>query len=184
MKILGVACSPRVGGNTEVLVRRALESAEREGAQVEFWSSVGKKIEPCNHCGSCLQTSECVINDDMQGLYRKMIEADGIILGSPVYFYTVNAQAKLVIDRTYALRRPINKLRGKVGGAITVAGRRGQVSALTVMNTFFLAHGMVPIGLGVEGRASNKGDVNNDERALTDATELGKTMAEHIRQRM
>jgi len=158
-----------------------LESAEKEGAQVELWSIVGKDVKACDHCGGCYKTGECHIEDDMQELYPKIKEADGIILGSPVYFWSVSAQTKLVIDRAYALRRPTNMLEGKVGGAIAVAGRRGQVEALTMMNTFFLGNGMTPAGLGVDGRGSEKGEVKQDQRAMTSATELGKRTVELIR---
>lgn len=178
---MGIICSPRAGGNTEILVRKALESAEKEGAEVETWSIVGKEVKPCDHCGSCIKTGQCHIKDDMQDLYPKMIKAEGIILGSPVYFWSVTAQAKLVIDRTYALRRPTSRLEGKIGGAIAVAGRRGEVEALTVMNNFFLGQGMTPVGLGVDGRGSEKGDVKKDERALDGAAELGRRMVELIR---
>ena len=88
MKILGIVCSPRSGGNTEILVRKALESAEKEGAEVEAWSVAGKDLKPCDHCLSCIKTGQCHIKDDMQALYPKMIEADGIVLGSPVYFWS------------------------------------------------------------------------------------------------
>ena len=116
----------------------------------------------------------------MQALYPRLLEANGIILGTPVYFWSVSAQTKLVIDRTYALRYPTSRLAGKVGGAIAVAGRRGQIEALTVINNFFLGQGMIPVGLGVDGRGSEKGDVNEDQRALSEATELGRRIVELI----
>lgn len=181
---MGIVCSPRSGGNTEILVRKALESAEKEGAETEPWSIAGKDVKPCDHCLTCIKTGQCHIKDDMQALYPKMIAADGIILGSPVYFWSVTAQAKTVIDRTYALRRPTNRLEGKVGGAIAVAGRRGQVEALTVINNFFLGQGMTPAGLGIDGKGSEKGDVKDDERAMTGAAELGRRMVELIRRNM
>lgn len=181
MKVLGIVCSPRRGGNTEILVRRALECAEDDGAEVELWSFAGREVRPCDHCASCFKVGECHIEDDMQGLYPKLMEADGIVLGSPVYFWSVSAQAKLVMDRTYALRRPTNRLQGKVGGAVAVAGRRGQVEALTVINNFFLGQGITPVGLGVDGVASDRGEIEEDERALTGATELGRRMVELIR---
>jgi multimeric flavodoxin WrbA len=181
LKILGIVCSPRSGGNTEILARKALDSAKTEGAEVEMWSVIGKDVKPCDHCGSCVKTGQCHIKDDMQALYPKLIEADGIILGSPVYFWSVTAQTKLVIDRTYALRRPTNRLEGKVGGAIAVAGRRGQVEALTVINNFFLGQGMTPTGLGVDGKGSEKGDIKEDERAMAGAAELGRRMVQLIR---
>ncbi len=161
-------------------MRKALESAEKEGAEVETWSIVGKEVRPCDHCGSCIKTGQCYIKDDMLGLYPKLIEADGIVLGSPVYFWSIAAQAKLVIDRTYALRRPINRLEGKVGGAIAVAGRRGVTEALMTINSFFLGQGMTPAGLGVDGKGSEKGDVKKDERGMIEAAELGRRMVEFV----
>lgn len=127
-----------------------------------------------------MKTGECHIEDDMQALYPRILEANGIILGTPVYFWSVSAQTKLVIDRTYALRRPTRRLAGKVGGGIAVATRRGQLEALTVINNFFLGQGMIPAGLGVDGRGTEKGDVNEDQRALSEATELGRRMVELI----
>lgn len=180
MKVLGIVCSPRMGGNTEILVRAALESARKEGAEVELWSIAGKDVKPCDHCLSCAKTGRCHIKDDMQELYMKMVEADGIVIGSPIYFWSVSAQAKLIMDRTYALRRPTNRLERKVGGAIAVAGRRGEVEGLTVINNFFLGQGMTPVGLGVDGRGSEKGDVKGDERAMIGAAELGKKIVELI----
>jgi multimeric flavodoxin WrbA len=182
LKVLGIVCSPRSGGNTEILVYKALKSAEREGAEVEMWSFAGKNVKPCDHCESCFETGECRIKDDMQDLYSKMIEADGIIFGSPVYFWSVSAQAKLVMDRTFALQYPTNRLHGKLGGAIAVAETRAQAKALTVINIFFLCQGIIPVGLGVSGTGSKKGEVEEDERSLTRATELGRRMVKLIRQ--
>ncbi len=183
LKILGLVCSPRKGGNTEILVKRTLEAAKKKGADIEAWSIADKEIRPCNHCSSCIQSGECSIKDDMKQLYPKLLEADGILLGTPVYFWAVSAQAKLVIDRTYALRYPTTRarrLQDKVGGGIAVAGRRGQINALTMINNFFLGHGMIPAGLGVDARGSEKGTVNNDERALDEAIQLASRMVELI----
>jgi multimeric flavodoxin WrbA len=163
-----------MGGNTEVLVKEALEGAKGKGGNVNLLRLSGKQIRPCDHCGACYETGECHIKDDMDAIYPQLLEADGIILGSPVYFWSVCAQAKLVMDRTYALRYPTRRLSEKVGGAIAVAGRRGQMATLTVMNNFFLGQGMIPAGLGVDGRGSTKGDVRDDSRAMTGARNLGE----------
>lgn len=181
MKILGIVCSPRKGGNTEILVRKALETAEKKGAEVEIWLFSGKEVKPCDHCDGCSETGICHIEDDMQGLYPKMLEADGIILGSPVYFWSVNAQAKLIMDRTYALRRPTNRLQGKVGGAVVVAERRGAMSALSLIIDFFVGQDMIPAGLGADGRGHKKGEVREDERGVSRAIEVGNRMADIIR---
>ena len=91
------------------------------------------------------------------------------------------SKLKLVMYRSYALRRPTNRLQGKIGGAIAVAGRRGQVEALTVINNYFLGQGITPIGIGVDGRGSEEGDVEDDERAVKGVTELGIRLIQLIK---
>lgn len=179
-KIVGVVCSPRLGGNTEILIKEALEGAKGKGADVGLITLSGREIRPCDHCGACYERGDCHIRDDMEEIYGQLLEADGIVLGSPVYFWTVSAQAKLFMDRTYALRYPNLRLRDKIGGAIAVAGRRGQLEALTLINNFFLGQGMIPTGLGVDGRGSKEGEVREDARAMDDAKELGERIAERI----
>ena len=106
MKILGLSCSPHIQGNTVTLLNEALKGAQAEGAEVELFSVAGKTIQPCQACQSCFKTGECKIQDDMQPLYEKLLESDGIIFGTPVYFWDVTAQTKAVIDRTFALATP------------------------------------------------------------------------------
>lgn len=180
MNIVGVVCSPRVGGNTEILVNEALNSAREEGCHTQLITLAGKQIQPCEHCGACYAAGVCSIEDDMQAIYPQLLSADGIILGSPVYFWSVTGQAKLLMDRTYALRYPTYRLEGKVGGAIVVAGRRGQVQTLTQINTFFLGQRMIPMHLGVDGRAATQGAVIEDRQAMTAAEQLGKNMVKLI----
>ncbi len=183
VKVLGVVCSPRLGGNTEILVGEALGGAKAKGADVELATLSGKQIRPCDHCGACYETGECHIKDDMEEIYEQLLGADGVILGSPVYFWSVSAQAKSVIDRTYALRYPSLRLRDKIGGAIAVAGRRGQLEALTVINNFFLGQGMIPAGLGVDGRGSEKEEIREDTRAMEQAKSLGARIVELVTKR-
>jgi len=183
VKVLGVVCSPRLGGNTEILVGEALGGAKAKGADVELATLSGKQIRPCDHCGACYETGECHIKDDMEEIYKQLLGADGVILGSPVYFWSVSAQAKSVIDRTYALRYPSLRLRDKIGGAIAVAGRRGQLEALTVINNFFLGQGMIPAGLGVDGRRSEREEIREDNRAMEQAKSLGARIVELVTKR-
>lgn len=181
MKILGIVCSPRISGNTEILVREALEAAGEEGGDTELLHLSGRRIQPCNHCEACHDQGECCLNDDMVDIYPMLLDADGIILGSPVYFWSVTAQTKLLIDRTYALRYPTLRLQHKVGGGIAVAGRRGHLEALTLINQFFLGQGMIPVSLGVDGRGSKKGDVQNDIRAMKESKQLGVDVIKLLR---
>lgn len=174
MKILGIVCSPRKAGNTEILVQEALAGAKENGAEIELLGISEMKIAPCDGCMTCHQSGECRINDDMQKLYKKILTADGIILGSPVYFWSVSSQAKTFMDRTYALRYPHHKLKNKVGGAIAATGHRGSVNALSTINNFFLGHDMLATGLGISGYGTEKGEVKQDKRAMQGARSLGK----------
>ena len=141
MKILGVVASPRKKGNTEILVNEALKAAASLGAETELWIATDKTVEGCNSCFACIPSGECVIDDDMQKLYPLLKQADGIVFGSPVYFWSVTAQAKAIIDRTFSLW--ITKsLKGKVGGAIVTTWTRGGISAVQLINGFFLQQGM------------------------------------------
>lgn len=124
MRILGIVCSPRKGGNTEILVKEALEAAREAGCETELILVADKKIAPCDGCNACVKTSVCKIMDDMQGVYEELEKADGIIFGTPSYFINVSAQAKAIMDRTYAFRFT-SKLRGKVAGVIVAARRTG-----------------------------------------------------------
>jgi multimeric flavodoxin WrbA len=181
LKVLGISCSPRKGGNTEVLVKAALAGAKEKGADIELLQIHEMKIAPCDGCTTCHQSGECRIKDDMQKVYQKLLAADGIILGSPVYFWSVSGQAKLFMDRTYALRYPYHKLQNKVGATIAVAGRRGCMSALAVINNFFLGHDMLVRGLGIAGYGTKKGEVKQDKHAMKSARSLGKQVTKLIR---
>ena len=180
LKIVGVVCSPRLGGNTEILVKEALNSVKELGSNTQLITLSGKQINPCEHCGDCYTTGNCSIEDDMQDIYPHLLSADGIIIGSPVYFWSVTGQAKIFMDRTYSLRYPTYRLEGKVGGAIAVAGKRGQVQTLALINTFYLGQRMIPIHLGVDGKASKKSEIIEDIQAMTAAGHLGKSMVKLI----
>ncbi len=181
MKVLGIICSSRKRGNTEILVREALAGAKETGADTELLRISEMKIAPCDGCTTCHQSGECRIKDDMQRVYKKILAADGIILGSPVYFWSVSGQAKIFMDRTYALRYPHHKLKNKIGGAIAVAGRRGFMNALSVINNFFLGHDMLATGLGIAGYGTKKGEVKKDEHAMKCAKSLGSQVTELIK---
>ncbi|HEX9897211.1 MAG TPA: flavodoxin family protein [Dehalococcoidales bacterium] len=181
MKILGISCSPRKGGNTETLVRTALEAAQTADAEVEFFSISGKTIYPCDGCLACRTKAECHIKDDMQELTEKMWQADGIIFGSPVYFWNVTAQAKAVIDRTYSfVYSPQRPLRNKAAGAVVALGRNGSSEAIATLNSFFTGHRMVIVGNAI-GFGGEKGTVKNDERGMSSAAGLGRAMVRYLK---
>ncbi len=111
--LLGIACSPRRGGNSDLLLDQALEGAAQAGAQVERIVVPHLRIAPCIACQGCWSDGHCVIQDDYQLVYRKLVSADCLILATPVYFMGVSAQAKALIDRCqcfwalkYVLKEP------------------------------------------------------------------------------
>ena len=101
MKLLGITGSQRKTGNTSLLVQKALDEAKREGVQTEHLFLSNYHYADCNGCEGCAKTFHCVIDDDMQSIYPKILEADALILGSPTYFYNVTALMKAFIDRLY-----------------------------------------------------------------------------------
>ena len=103
MKILGIQGSPRLKGNTSILLDTFLEKAQKIGAKPEKIEVTKKNIKPCLECGICDDKGYCVQKDDMQGIYPKIWESDLIILATPMFFYGPTAQVKALIDRTQAL---------------------------------------------------------------------------------
>jgi multimeric flavodoxin WrbA len=186
MKVLGIVCSPRLHGNTEILVRESLTTAQEAGAEVELLTLAGKTVAPCDGCLSCRETKECRIKDDMQAIYPKLLEADGIIFGTPVYFWTVSAQAKALMDRTLVLYGAPGtggerRLRNKVAGVIVTTGRTGGTSALTVFSGFINLHRMKMAGGAIGLADSEKGKIREDARGMGEAAALGKVIVREIK---
>ena len=182
MKVLGIVCSPRLHGNTEILVQASLAKAQEEGAETELVTLAGKTISPCDACYSCHKTGKCHIKDDMQDIYTKLVEADGIIFGSPVYYWTVTAQAKALMDRTFVFS-PKHELRNKAAGAVVTRGRTGAMSALAALYSFAIGQRMIMLGRAVGSGGQEKGKVKQDERGMAEAESLGKTIVNYIKSR-
>lgn len=175
MKILGLSFSPREQGNTELLMDMALAGARRLGADTEMCRVADMDIHPCKGCGSCFKTGECTIADGMQAIYPKLLQADGILFGSPVYFYNITAQGKTVIDRTLPLGLKGKGLANKVGGIIVVGGSLGLVDAVKDLYFYIVLRQMIPANF-VAAYASQKGDVKRLEKCQQSAEELGVQM--------
>ncbi len=132
MKVLGIAGSPRRGGNTDLLLAEVMRGAASGGAEVKTIILNDLEIAPCQHCDACQKAGRCRIEDDMQMVYRELGEADRIVLASPIQFMGVTAQAKAMIDRCQALwaRKnvlkipPLGNQRERKGLFISVGGRR------------------------------------------------------------
>lgn len=101
-KVLILSGSPRLGGNSDTLCNEFMKGAKEAGHQVEKIFVAGKNIGYCKACYACKDSGICAIKDDMAEVLDKMLEADVIVLSSPVYFYSISAQLKAVIDRTVA----------------------------------------------------------------------------------
>ena len=185
MRVLGISCSPRKDGNTGILIQEALSGARKAGAEnTEFLSLSGKKIFPCEACMTCLKTGNCMIEDDMQAIYPQLIQADGIIIGTPVYFWTVSAQAKILIDRTYCILRGKNGniLRGKIGAGIVVTRRVGGTSALGVLNNYLtFSARLTCVGGVVAYGGFDAGTVKNDDRGMAEAMAVGRAVVRGIK---
>lgn len=102
-QVLGISGSPRRDGNTELLIKEFMRGAEAGGHKTELIILSTLKISPCTSCGSCQKSGKCIIDDDMQLMYKKLLEADCIVFASPIYFCGVSAQLKSFIDRCQAL---------------------------------------------------------------------------------
>lgn len=180
MKVVAIVGSPRKNGNTEILASHALKSIAEEGIETELISLSGKEIKPCNSCMACQKNGECIIKDDFPPILNKMIERDGIILASPVYFGSCTALLKALMERAGFISRPRgNPFNRKVGGSLVVARRAGQNFTIAEINFWFQILGMTVPGSSYWNMAfgREKGEVANDEEGLRIAWNFGKNMA-------
>lgn len=147
MNILAINGSHRAGKGTAALLRAVLDAAEHQGARGELIELSELDIRFCKGCNACMSKNRCALHDDMDLLVEKMLRADGIVLGSPVYFGNVTARMKCFMDRTRPLHMVDNALAGKVGGMVTCAGLPdcGCQEALSCMDRFMAEHEMLVV---------------------------------------
>ncbi len=175
MKILAISGSPHADGNTVTLLNQAIKGVQVEGGEGELFSVAGKTIQPCEGCGACSEKGICKIKDDMQPLIKKMLEADGIIFGTPVYFWDVTAQSKAIIDRTYSIGRTGKGLANKVGGIVAVAGSLGIIDVLKEYYFYMASRRMIPANY-VAAYPLPQGGLKDLQKCLTAAYDLGRQM--------
>ena len=168
MKIVGILGSPRQGGNTETLLDLALGEAQKNSILTDKIVLRDKSIAPCDGCHQCTKTGKCVIKDDAQEIYQRMLEADGIIWATPVYFWSMTSQTKILMDRTFALTYPTLQLASKVGGLILVARNRGCMNTANLFNQYFAYNHMFFTEFAW-GYALKKGEIKKDA-LVTDMT--------------
>ena len=183
MKVIAINGSARKDGNTAILLTRVLNVLEAEGFETELIQLAGQQIRGCNACRSCYDTKNkcCIIETDKVNEYTaKMVEADGIIFGSPVYFSMMTPELKALIDRAgYVARANEDMFKRKVGAAVVAVRRAGAILTFDAINNFFLMSQIIVPGASYwnVGIGRNKGEVENDEEALQTMDSLGQNMA-------
>jgi multimeric flavodoxin WrbA len=181
MKILGFVGSPRIGGNTDVLMDRALAGAKAAGADVEKIILDRLEINPCRHCEGCAGAGECAQADDMIALYDKIRQADGLILGTPIYWWGPTAQMKAFLDRWYAITDDTvgRQLVGKRVAFIFAFGDTDPSTAdpANAIFTQSMNHLRMPIVGRVLASAWRHGDIYKSPDKLDEAYQLGQTIA-------
>jgi len=182
VRVLGIVGSPRKSGNTEIMVSNALEAARSIGAETEIVLLAENRVEPCDGCGVCSNTSKCKIDDDFELLFNMMTEADGLIFASPSYYESMTPHMKALIDRSGTFNGNAHgrtKFDGKVAGAMSVAGRTGLANVWTQQLLFILSQKMIVPGIRsyANAVASEKGDILNDEEGMKSSRDLGLAVA-------
>ncbi len=174
--ILGISGSPRSGGNTTILVQRALDTAQDAGAKVKLIELGDRRIEVCDHLGKCYELGECIIEDDLNNIALAMRNSDGIILGSPAYTASVPGLMKNLLDRT---GRFVN-LRGKVGAPLVVGRRSGMTLVVLELMFFMYVKEMILVGSPnwPVGFSLHPGDVLGDTEAMKAAELAGARVVE------
>ena len=175
MNILALSCSPRKNGNTVAMLEEVLRGARDKQADVELYSVSGKNIQPCEGCWKCVTSGECPIDDDMQELYDELVNADGIVFGTPIYLYGMTGQAKTILDRTVALNQPGRNLANKVAGVVATCGSLGLVDALKDLSYYIIHRRMLPANQ-VSAYVLTPGDLKKMEQCMKAAFLLGEQM--------
>jgi multimeric flavodoxin WrbA len=186
MKVLGILGSPRRGGNTELLLEEVLQGARDQGGSCEKVVLRDLKITPCLEIYKCAEDGACAIQDDMQDLYGKIQQTERLIMASPIFFYSVPALTKAMIDRCqalwvkkYMLKLPVSSVADRKGAFISVAATQGKKlfeGVRLTMKYFFDAIDVAYSDeLFVRG-VDQKGEVKKKPEALQAAYELGRRL--------
>jgi multimeric flavodoxin WrbA len=183
MRVLAILGSPRRGGNTEILLDEAIRGAREHGGACEKVVLRDLKIRPCLEIYQCAKAGICAIQDDMQALFGKITEAERLIIASPIFFYSVSALTKAMIDRCqslwvkkYVLKRPISSLNDRRGAFISVAATRGKRlfdGVRLTMRYFFDAIDVVYSDELLVRGVDEKGAIRGRPETLEEAYALG-----------
>jgi multimeric flavodoxin WrbA len=180
MKVVAFNGSPRKDGNTTILINHLFRQLEKEGIETELVQLSEKELRGCIACFKCFENKDqqCAVKNDAANQYIEMMtKAQGIILGSPVYFTDVTPEMKALIDRTgFVSRANGNMYRNKVGAVVTAFRRSGAMHAIDTMSHFLLGQEIFIVGRAT-GVGSNKGEVEKDEEGMELVKTLGQRMA-------
>jgi len=187
LKVLGIMGSPRIKGNSDLLLDEALKGAQSQQAEVEKIVVDKLKIAPCREYYSCLKDGNCAIRDEMDAIYPKLLDADTVIVASPMFFYGLSAQLKALIDRCqapwarkYVLKQTPSDA-GRKGAFIAVGATRGEKlfegSILTV-KYFFQAISVEYVDELLVRGVDKRGEIKEHPAVLSDAFEMGRRLAQ------
>jgi multimeric flavodoxin WrbA len=184
MKVVLISGSPKPNGNTAQLMQECVKVIEEHGVETEVVSFAGMKIEACIGCQKCSKTGECGLDDGLNEIIAKIRSAQGLIVGTPVYFGTARGDVMCALQRIgYVARNNGNFLAGKVGGPVAVARRGGQTLTLQEMLMFFLINDFVVPGSTywnmVFGRLP--GEALNDEEGMATIRHFSANVAELVK---
>ena len=189
IKVLGIAGSPRRGGNTDLLLQEVMAGATSQGAEVKTIILSELNIAPCRHCDGCLESGECVIPDDMQWIHRELRETDRLTLASPIFFMGVTAQTKAMIDRCQALwvmkhvlKLPISTHSHKRLGLFISVGGRGDAklfeAAIATVKSWFNTLDIAYAGELLFSGIDEKGAIAQHPTALQQAFITGQKLVD------
>lgn len=183
MKVLAINGSARKDGNTAILIHTIFEELNKAGIDTEMIQFSGHVIEPCKACWACAGQKNCVHrNDIFREVFDKMMEADGIILGSPVYCANISSNMQAFLERAAVvgdMNRGLLSNKHKVGASVAAVRRGGALQAIDAMNHFFLNQEMIVVGSTYWNMVYGQmpGDVLKDEEGLTTMRNLGENMS-------
>ncbi|HII29946.1 flavodoxin family protein [Candidatus Woesearchaeota archaeon CG08_land_8_20_14_0_20_47_9] len=183
MLVVAFNGSPRKNGNTAMLIREVFKELEKEGIKTELIQLAENPVRGCTACGKCftMRNKRCAIESDMlNSCIEKMLAADGIILGSPVYFSTMTPELKALIDRAGMVARANNDMfKRKIGIAVVAERRAGSVLTFDTINNFFLISQMIIPGSSYwnMGVGMAPGEVKKDKEGMATMRTLGVNMA-------
>lgn len=186
MKVIGINGSARKDGNTAIIIQTIFEKLQENEIETELIQLPDLHIEPCRLCDGgeclvCLKKGSCIFtNDDFYIVYEKIKEADGLILGSPVYGADVTTKMKTFIDRLgiSSLGDP-DVLRRKPGAAVAAVRRAGGMTTVDTLNHFMLFREMLVVGSTYWNMVYGKdvGDVRDDDEGMANMRNIGENMA-------